>query len=125
MLQVPIPDTGERLDAPHFGRAEVDLAVRADEHGLAKLQFSDLSVPTPEITWKSWRRKGNRVQGYDHLRKIGQRFLNLLTTLGRNIPPGVASSLIVAQLQFSDLIVPLPQISWKSWRRRGLARQRP
>jgi hypothetical protein len=58
ILEVAVPDASERLDVPHFGRAEVDLAVRADEHGLAKLQFSDLSVPTPEITWKSWRRQG-------------------------------------------------------------------
>src|SRR5262249_50146179 len=32
---------------------------------------------------------------------------------------------IVAKLQFSDLIVPIAELAWKSWRRKRLARQLP
>jgi hypothetical protein len=30
---------------------------------------------------------------------------------------------IAARLRFSDLIVPIPEIAWKSWRRKGQARK--
>jgi hypothetical protein len=32
---------------------------------------------------------------------------------------------IVARLQFSDLIVPIAEIAWESWKRKGPARQLP
>jgi hypothetical protein len=35
VLEVPIPDAGERGDVPHEGRADVHLAVLADGHVLA------------------------------------------------------------------------------------------
>ena len=37
MLEVAIPDTGESLDVPHFGRADVHLALLADKHRLTEI----------------------------------------------------------------------------------------
>jgi hypothetical protein len=37
-LQVAIPNAGESLDVPRFGRADVDFAILADEHCLAVVE---------------------------------------------------------------------------------------